>query len=366
MARNPFRRPGITIADVALRAGVSTATAGRVLGGYGASSAQARRQVEQAADELGYQANDLARAMITGTTHTLGLVIADIAEAFFSTVARSFSDVARAAGYEVILTNTDEDLERERAAVQVLGERQVDGIAVAPASGSDAAHLRRLAELGMPIVLLDRSTDRSRDSWAFDAVLIDNFAAAGEAVRMLIAHGHRRIAVVGSVARGDERSATALEPVAGGGGCGDRVIGYRAAMAAAGLDVDPRWVRTSGQLDRASAHAAANELLWLPAAERPTAFFATDAKMSLGVLEAILDRGLVWPGDVSVIGFDDAEWTRVVRPELTVVAQPVRQLGERAADILLTRVRGEAGKVTTTMLDAEVVHRGSVGPPPQR
>ncbi len=205
--------------------------------------------------------------MITGTTHTVGLVIADIAEPFFSTVARSFSDVARADGYEVILTNTDEDLEREQAAVRVLGERQVDGIAVAPASGSDAAHLRRLAELGMPIVLLDRSTDGE----AFDTVMIDNFAAAGEAVRLLIAQGHRRIAVVGAIARGDERSATALEPVAGGGGYGDRLIGYRAAMAAAGLEVDPRWVRASGQLDQASARAAAGELLRLPGGERPTA-----------------------------------------------------------------------------------------------
>jgi len=361
VARNPSRRPAITIADVARRAGVSTATAGRVLGGYGASSEQARRQVEQAAGELGYQANDLARAMITGTTHTIGLVIADIAEPFFSTVARSFSDVARAAGYEVILTNTDEDLEREQAAVRVLGERQVDGIAVAPASGSDAGHLRRLAELGMPIVLLDRSTDGP----AFDTVMIDNVAAAGEAVRLLVGHGHRRIAVVGAVARGDERSATALEPASGGGGYGDRVIGYRAAMAAAGLDVDPRWVRASGQLDQASARAAASELLRLPSRERPTAFFATDASMSLGVLEAILDRGLTWPDDVSVIGFDDAEWTRVVRPELTVVAQPVRHLGERAAGILLARVRGEAGKAATTVLDARIVPRGSVGPPPR-
>ncbi len=339
---------------------MSTATAGRVLGGYGASSEQARRQVERAADQLGYQANDLARAMITGTTHTVGLVIADIAEPFFSMVARSFSDVARAAGYEVILTNTDEDLEREQAAVRVLGERQVDGIAVAPASGSDAAHLRRLAALGMPIVLLDRSTDGA----AFDAVMIDNFAAAGEAVRLLIAEGHRRIAVVGAVARGDERSPAALEPSAGGGGYGDRVIGYRAAMAAAGLEVEPRWVRASGQLDQASARGAVSDLLRLPAEQRPTAFFATDASMSLGVLEAVLDRGLTWPRDVSVIGFDDAEWTRVVRPELTIVAQPVRDLGERAAETLLARVRGGAGAVATTVLDARIVARGSVGPPP--
>lgn len=339
---------------------MSTATAGRVLGGYGAASAEARRQVEQAADALGYQANNLARAMITGTTHTVGLVIADIAEPFFATVARSFSDVARAAGYEVILTNTDEDLEREQAAVRVLGERQVDGIAVAPASGSDAGHLRRMAELGMPIVLLDRSTD----GLAFDTVMIDNVAAAGEAVRLLIAHGHRRIGVVGAIARGDERSAVALQPAPGGGGYGDRVIGYRAAMAAAGLEVDPRWVRASEHLHQAGARAAAAELLRLPEAVRPTALFATDATMSLGVLEAILDRGLVWPQDVSVIGFDDAEWTRVVRPELTVVAQPARHLGERAAARLLERVQDDLATPGTTMLEARIVPRGSVGPPP--
>jgi LacI family transcriptional regulator len=360
VARNPSRRPAVTIADVARQAGVSTATAGRVLGGYGAASPEARRQVERAADDLGYQVNNLARAMITGTTHTVGLVIADIAEPFFSTVARSFSDVARAKGYEVILTNTDEDLEREQAAIRVLGERQVDGIAVAPASGSDAVHLRRLAELGMPIVLLDRAADGA----GFDTVMIDNMAAAEEAVRQLIGLGHRRIAVVGAFPRGDERSATALEPAPGGGGYGDRVIGYRAAMAAAGLEVDPRWVRASAQLHQAGARAATAELLRLPADVRPTAIFATDASMSLGVLEAILDGGLTWPRDVSVIGFDDAEWTRVVRPELSVVAQPARHLGERAAARLLERVQNGSSAPETTTLEARIIPRGSVGPPP--
>jgi LacI family transcriptional regulator len=135
-------------------------------------------------------------------------------------------------------------------------------------------------------------------------------------------------------------------------------------MAAAGLTVDPRWVRTSAQLDQGSARAAANDLLALPASERPTAFFATDASMSLGVLEAVLDHDLSWPDDISVIGFDDAEWTRVVRPVLTVVAQPVGHLGERAAAVLLARVRGEASGLATTMLDARIVPGGSVGPPP--
>src|SRR4051794_3427703 len=144
-----------TIPDVARRAGVSTATAARALGGYGAVSESAREAVLAAAEELGYQRNDLARAMITGRTNTIGLVIADIENPFFARAARGVSDAARVAGYEVILTNTDEDAAVERSNVQLLQAKRVDGLLVAPTS-ADGTHLAGVAQGGCPVVLFDR------------------------------------------------------------------------------------------------------------------------------------------------------------------------------------------------------------------
>src|SRR3954453_15669199 len=147
-----------TIPDVARRAGVSTATAARALGGYGAVSDVAREAVLAAAEEIGYQRNELARAMITGRTNTIGLVIADIENPFFAGAARGVSDAARAAGYEVILTNTDEDPEVERSAVRLLQAKRGDGILIAPTS-PDGDHLASTAQSGCPVVLFDRRVE---------------------------------------------------------------------------------------------------------------------------------------------------------------------------------------------------------------
>src|SRR3712207_4244948 len=155
MIENPSRRRPVTIPDVARHAGVSTATAGRALGGYGAVSPDARNRVLAAAAELGYRPNELARSMITGKTFTIGVIVADIENPFFARVSRGVTDTARDAGFEVILVNTDEDVEAERNALKVLQEKRVDGVIVAPASASEADHLAEAHRAGCPIALVD-------------------------------------------------------------------------------------------------------------------------------------------------------------------------------------------------------------------
>jgi LacI family transcriptional regulator len=341
-----------TIPDVAGRAGVSTATAARALGGYGSVSATARQRVLDAATELGYRTNAAARSMITGQTRTLGMVVADIENTFFAQVTRGFTDVARAAGFDVILVNTDERIESERAALTVLQQRRVDGIAVTPASSTSSEHLRAAHDTGAALVLIDR---RVR-ALAVDTVTVNNRAAARTLVEHLIAAGHRRIGLVSGIADvvgepAGHRHITTVD---------DRLAGYRQALTAHDVAFRPELV-CLGDFHRDAARANTVTLLGRP--DPPTALFATDSTIALGVLEGIRDLNLRVPDDVSVAAFDDADWMNVVRPPLTVVAQPVYDLGAEAARLLTARVLGHDGPPVRRVLPTRLIVRGSIAAP---
>jgi LacI family transcriptional regulator len=156
VSRSQEPRAIATVPDVAREAGVSTATAARALGGYGSVRKSTRDRVLAAAEQLGYRANSLARSMITGSTRTLGVVVSDIENPFFRRSLRGIADTARGEGFEVLLANTDEELDKEEAAVRMMTERRVDGLVVCPADGGDRAHLADVIAAGIPVVLLDR------------------------------------------------------------------------------------------------------------------------------------------------------------------------------------------------------------------
>jgi LacI family transcriptional regulator len=332
---------------------VSTATAGRALGGYGPVSDRARARVLQAAERLGYRANSLARSMITGSTSTLGVVIADIENLFFARATRGIIDVARGEGFEVVVANTDEDVALERAAVKVLLEKRVDGIIVAPASIHETDHLAAIRATGTHLVLLDRELPGIEA----DAVAIDNHAAAEDAVRRLVEAGHTRIAMVSGALPpqgGEEEPVVATATVVG------RIAGYRAALVAAGIEPDPRYLRI-GNLRREGAREQTRLLLGLR--PRPTAIFVTDSLDTLGVLEEVQAQGLEVPGQVSVVGFDDADWMTVVRPRISVVAQPINEMGTLAARRLIARIRGDASAPRPYRLPTTFVARDSIARP---
>jgi LacI family transcriptional regulator len=347
-----------TIHDVAAAAGVSRATAARALGGYGPVSETARARVAAAADRLGYRPNRLARSMITGTTHTLGVVIADIQLAFFAQAVRGISDAARAGEFEVILANTDEDCAKERTAIDVLIDKRVDGLIVAPADVRESDHLLAAQRRGIPVVLIDRGAPGVR----CDVVLVDNQRAARNAVSHLVRLGHRQIAIVteeSSALPAEEITRARLQP-AGHMTSVLRQAGWAAALRDAGLPVTDSLIRRA-RYDREAARATTAAALAGPS--RPTAILATDETMTLGALEAILDAGLDIPGDVSLVGFDDSPWTTVVRPPLTVIAQPVYDLGAAAARRLLSRVAGDDGPPGSIFLETSFILRGSTGRP---
>ena len=338
----------VTINEVAALAGVSKSTTSRVLGGYGVASQEARERVELAAEELGYRPNSLARAMITGKTYTLGVVLADIENDYFARLARGAGDAARAAGFEIVLVNTDEDVVTERAAIRVLLDKQVDGLVIASASGTDVAHLVNLRKHGTPFVLVDRRIPSVR----VDSVGIDDRGAAEEAVGRIINAGHQRIGIITS-ASGDEPNSDRSNVSTGN----ERVAGYRSALAKAGLALDPALLRY-GSYSVEAARAQTRSVLAIPNA--PTALFTTDGVMALGALHGIRDAERSIPADVSLVCFDDSAWAEVVTPPLSVIRQPVYEIGRLAVERLIARIDGDTSKPRDYQLEYSWVERESV------
>jgi LacI family transcriptional regulator len=346
-----------TLTEVAQRAGVSRATAARAIGGYGSVSGRARERVQAAAAELRYRPNMVARNTRTGTTTTIGVVVADISNPFFGHATRGISDAARAGGFDIVVVNTDEELESERAAVQLLLGQRVAGLILAPASRVDGHHLSEAESAGVPVVLLDRRV-RGLD---LDRVYSDNRSGAEAAMRRLVEAGHRRIAYVSSAAgpQGAESAGLDVDDLLTS--AGDRIRAYLSALEAAGVS-DPRSYLRLCPYGEEAAYRATVELL---GRERPpTAVFASDSVIALGVLRAVHDTGRAIPGDLSVVAGDDAAWARVTTPALSAVVQPVHDLGRTAVELLLERLADPDGRPREVVLPARFVDRDSVGPVP--
>jgi LacI family transcriptional regulator len=336
-----------TVHDVARRAGVSTSTVSHVVNSTRFVSDELRERVLSAMRELDYTPNAAARMLILKRSHTIGLIVSDIRNPFFASVARGVEDVAQEQGYTLVLCNSDESAEREAACLNTLETRAVDGVLLASAGVADE-HLARLVRAGFPIVLVDRDLPEL----GAPAVLLNNEGAAYSAVWHLITRGHRRIAMLS----GRAAISTTTE----------RVAGYRRALHEAKIDMDDRLV-VSGASTSEGGTVAANTVLDLD--EPPSAIFSGNNLMSIGALQAIVNRGLLVPDDVALVGFDDFPfpWSDAFRPHLTTVAQPTYELGRRAAELLVRRLKG-SNAVTAAervVLDGQLVVRESSGALPR-
>jgi len=325
--------------DVARSAGVSLKTVSRVVNAERGVGPETQARVTAAIERLGFRRNDLARSLRPGQkSWTVGLVIADVGNPFFSGIARAVEEVARDEGYVVITGSTDEDADHERELVFTLCRRRVDGILLVPA-GRDQRYLLPELAVGTAVVFLDRPPDNI-DA---DAVIGDDLGGARRAVEHLLAQGHRRIGLLGD--------ATSVFTA------GERVRGYRAALAGAGIAVDERLLRI-GPHDAADARGAAHELLAL--ADPPTALFAVNNRMSLGALLALRDHA----GRVALVGFDDFELADMLATPITVVAHDPAAMGCAAAQLLFRRLAGDAGPTRRLVLPTKLVARGSGEVPP--
>jgi LacI family transcriptional regulator len=354
MTTSPARRRDATVADVAKEARVSKATAARALGDYGAVSDSVRDRVQAAAAALGYRPNELARSMNTGKSNTIGVVVGDIENPYFGLAMRGISDRAKEEGFDVILVNTSEDVGAEVDAVRVLLDKRVDGLIVAPASSQETAHLQSVFESGRPLVLLDRRIEGLNA----DVVEADMTTAAYQATRHLTRAGHRRIAFISTLDVGSETFSEGtnlrVSSVA------DRLDGVLAAQRDAGIADAADLVRFAPE-GASGVKRVVSELLALP--DAPTALIASDSLVALSAFGMLRELSLSVPDDVSFVMFDDFEWTTLTSPPLTVVSQPIYEMGVAAARMVIARVQGRSLGDAQRTFPATLVERSSVAPP---
>jgi len=305
-----------TISDVAKRAGVSPVTVSRVINNAGNVKAETRIRVEQAIGELGYVPSGVAKSLRSKRTQTLALIVPDIQNAFWTTVARGVEDAAQSRGYSIFLCNTDESAIKQRHYLEVVVSQRVDGVIIAPCD-NNAENLSLLRRRKVPTVVMDRHID----DWDVDTVMGDSVSASRALVKHLISLGHERIAMIS----GPLTTSTST----------DRIIGYRIALAEAGLPFDPSLIRT-GEYRSISGERLTHQLLEVD--DRPTAIFAANNVIALGAIDALDAHGLIVPQDMALVCFDDFPNTSRLFPFLTVAVQPAYDLGANAAQLLLSRL----------------------------
>ncbi|MEU5878926.1 LacI family DNA-binding transcriptional regulator [Spirillospora sp. NPDC047279] len=326
-----------SVKDVARLAGVSVATVSRVLNDSAPVTAGTRERVLAAVAELAYRPNAVARSLRTDATRTIGLIIGDILNPFFTELARAVEDEARVTGYSVVIGNADERPERQDHYVRTLLEQRVDGLLLCPTAEITPLVRDAVAD-GTPLVFLDRTLP----GLDVPTVRADGTAAIGELIAHLTRLGHRRIAFI---------SGPALLSTGR-----DRTAAFVAAMAGHGLPVRDEYLE-AGDFQAASGRASAARLLALP--EPPEVIFAGDNLMALGALDEIRARGLRIPADVALASYDDLPWFTHVDPPITAIDQPVQELGRLAVRGLAERIGGRPAD--PVVLAARLVVRRSCG-----
>ncbi|MET4060198.1 LacI family transcriptional regulator [Arthrobacter sp. UYP6] len=331
-SHSPSRRP--TMTDVAQRAGVSLKTVSRVVNGVQTVDPEMAGRVQEAADELGYRPNFAAAVLRSGArTATIGLLIKDLRNEFYATIAAAVADVARANGFQLITSYSGENADDELEAVQDLCRRRVDGLLIVPTSG-DHAGLQKERDLGTPMVFLDRRPE-GLDA---DAVVLDNFAGARAGTGMLLDEGHTRIGILIDTLRMPTM--------------GERLNGVRQAYTDRGLSFDESLVVHNV----ATPDKAAKRMETILAAEQaPTAFFCGNNRSGVGALRTLWAHGRTEP----LVCFDDFHLSDLMPRPVTVIGYDNYALGALGAELLFRRIRGEDFESQTVVLPTRLIRRGT-------
>ncbi len=327
-----------TIKDVAKQAGVSTATVSYVVNGTQHVSDETRQRVLDAVEKLEYRPSALARSLRIQRTRTIGLILPQLSNVYFTVAAHGIEEVLQENGYSLIISESDENPETEEKIIRVFDSLQVDGLIVAP-SGHRQSRLREVIRGKYPTIFLDRRPTCAEG----DMVLLDNYQATNEAVSLLIERGHRRVGMI----LGEQRFSTTR----------DRIRGYKAALRGAGIAFDADLIRNGG-FGVESGLRFCEELLSLDSP--PTALFMASSNMTLGAFTKIRELGLSIPGDVALIGCDDLPWAEATTPSLSMIFQPSAVMGKLTAELLLKRIDHPGRAFETIYIPTELRLRGSV------
>jgi len=329
-----------TIREVAESAGVSYATVSHVINNTRVVTPETRARVLAAMSALDYRPNALARSLRQGKTNTIGLVLPDSANPFFAEISRSIEDEAFKKGYSVFLCNTELDTQRELFYVDVLSKKQVDGI-IFVAAGDQPDSLDFLLRQNMSVVMIDRDLPNIE----VDAVLTDHRLGGFLATRHLIELGHQRIACIAGP--------SSITPSA------ERITGYRQALQEAGLPYDESLVVRGDYHAQSGMEITYSILAMTP---RPTAIFALNDLMALGALRAAAEANYSVPRDLAVVGYDNLELARFTSPPLTTIAQPKKEIGTQAVNLLAARIAQKSRPPVRLVLPPELIVRRSTQP----
>ncbi|MBG9791137.1 LacI family transcriptional regulator [Paenibacillus dendritiformis] len=330
-----------TIYDIAKKANVSAMTVSRVINNTGRVSEKTRDKVKQVMEEMRYIPNSVARCLVTQESKIVSLLITDITNPFFTTMARGAEDAAMRHGYRLMFGNSDESFSKEKDYVEMILSMRVDGVLFAPSGDQSKEHLEWLQRQNVPFVLLDREVP----GIDCDAVLGDSRDGAKRMVAEMIRYGHRRIALV----NGAQDVSTARE----------RQAGYIEAMQEAGIEFDESLVMQTSYSREQDLSVA--EWMELAPEARPTAIFAANNMLALSVLKSVRGLGLRVPEDLSIACFDDFGWVEEANPFFSVASQPAYEFGEQGMQLLLDRIKNREEKPRQIVLPCDILMRQSVG-----
>ena len=329
----------VTMREVAENAGVSIATVSHVINGTRFVSPEVRKRVKNVMQELGYRPNSLARSLRIGESKTIGMIVPDVANQFFADISRQIENISFQQDYSVILCNSDNDVEKQLSYISTLLKKQVDGV-IFISAGESSEHLEQLSLSQVPVVVVDRDVALAYA----DVVLLDNKDAGYKATRHLTDLGHKRIACIS----GPNDLAPSML----------RVEGFKNALADAGITCKKKYI-VLGDFLFSGGENAMNTLLNQDPI--PTAVFALNDMMAIGAITAIRRAGLHVPQDISIVGFDDIRMASAVSPALTTISQPVEQMAQIAAELLINKIKSKTSKNENqrVLLKAELVIRES-------
>ena len=338
----------ITIKDVAKQAGVSHSTVSRALHGSSLISDETIERIRQIANEMGYSPSATARSLKTNRSHALGVIVSNIDDPFFSEILQGIEETAQERGYSMLMAASQRDPERERAIVQDMRERHVDGLIICSASFS-VEQRRKLLEYGIPIVMVN---NQAAEEYRY-SIYHDDVDGSRQVTRYLIELGHQRIAYLGNSLSGR----TTL----------DRLNGFRQEIKSAGLNIFTGYTHEVPGSRPNDGLAALDHFLSLP--QSPTAIFCYNDMLAIGMLNGLHKANIRVPADISVVGFDNIVFSAYTNPPLTTFDQPKRYIGAEAARLilgLLDSYKGEeALEQQIQKLKGSLLVRQSSAPPPK-
>ena len=314
----------VTIKDIAKALGISTSTVSRALRDSYEISPETKQMVLECAEKLNYKPNPIALSLKERRSRSIGVVVCEIANNFFSQVINGIESIAYDRGYNVIISQSRESYDREVIDLQYLASRSVDGLLISLSTEtSDLSHLKALHEKGLPIVFFDRITEEINTH----KVVIDNFKGAYDATSHLINNGYKNIAVL---TNSEFLSITA-----------ERLAGYKEAMQDNGLKINNSYIQHCfyGGMIFSEIEEAMNKLLMLK--QKPDAIFTTSDKLTLGCMKTISRRGLAIPDDIAIAGFSNTDIAELINPPLTLVRQPAEEMGRAATELLVQLIESK-------------------------